>query len=89
MCSKISCFLDGALGWSEGTWPWSSQLFWARWAWVGQVDLFLTNVGPERLCLGLTIEVKVIGKRKLKEGTDMVRFCMHFKGEINLRSDLN
>ena len=39
--------------------------------------------------MGLTIEVKVIGKRKLEERTDMVRFCMHFKGEIDLRSCLD
>ena len=40
------------------------------------------------ICLGCTIEVKGIGKRKLKERTDLARFCIHLKGEIDLRSSL-
>ena len=76
--------------WTEGTWHMDqSTIGKARWAKVGQVDLFLTKVGPKELCLGLTIEVKVIGKRKFEERTSLARFCMHFKGEIDLRSGLN
>ena len=26
--------------------PWSSQLIILKWAWVGQVDPFLTKIGP-------------------------------------------
>ena len=45
---------------------WSSQLFWLRWTWVGQIDLVLTNIGPEMLHLGFKITVKVLGNKYLK-----------------------
>ena len=72
---------------AHGTWI--SQLEKARWAWVGQVDLFLPKVGPKKLCLGLTIGIKVIGKRELKERAYLAVVCMHSKGKINLKSCLD
>ena len=40
---------------------------WQRCAWVGQVDLFLTNIGPKILHLGFKITVKVLGNGYLEE----------------------
>ena len=39
--------LDGALGGSEGTWPMEQSTLEKAWAWVGQVDLFWTNIGKK------------------------------------------
>ena len=36
------------------------------WAQIGQVGLTWTNIGPKELCLGLTIQVKVLGQLKLE-----------------------
>ena len=47
--------------------PWSSQLFWLRWAWVGQVDLVLTKIGHYLLLLGFKITDKVLGNEYLEE----------------------
>ena len=41
------CSLDGALGGSEGTWPMEQSTLEKTWAWVGQVDLFWTNIGEK------------------------------------------
>ena len=35
----------GALEGSEGTWPMDQSTLGMTWAWVGQVDLFWTNIG--------------------------------------------
>ena len=58
----------------------------SRWAWVGQVDLFLTNIGSKKLMLGFKIEVKITGNRFLEERAVMATFFMHLKGKIDLRS---
>ena len=39
------------------------------WAQVGQLDLTWTNIGPKELCLGLTIQVKVLGHLMLEMKT--------------------
>ena len=59
------------------------------WAWVGQVDLFLTNIGPEMLQLGIKIEVKVIGDGFLEERAVMARFSVLLKGNFDLRCSLS
>ena len=59
------------------------------WAWVGQVDLFLTNIGPEMIQLGIKIEVKVIGDGFVKERAVMARFFSALKGDFNLRYSLS
>ena len=63
------------------------------WAWVGQVYLFLTNIGPKILQLGIKIQVKVIGDGFLEERAVMAVSLMHLKGNFDLncrlsRSDL-
>ena len=55
-----------------------------RWTWVGQVDLFLTNIGPKMLHLGLKITVKVLGNGFLKETAVMARLLMLLKGNFDL-----
>ena len=55
-----------------------------RWAWVGQVDLFLTNFGPKMLHLGFKITVKVLGNEYLKEIAIMARLLMLLKGNFDL-----
>ena len=44
---KYPCSLDGALDGSEGTWPMEQSTLEKTWAWVGQVDLFWTNIGEK------------------------------------------
>ena len=44
---KYPCSLDGALDGSEGTWPMEQSSLERTWAWVGQVDLFWTNIGEK------------------------------------------
>ena len=39
------CSLLGTLEGSEGTWPMDQSTLKKTWAWVGQVDLFWTNIG--------------------------------------------
>ena len=57
-----------------------------KWAWVGQVDLFLTNIGPRMLHLGLKITVKVMSNGFFKETAVMARFSVLLKGNFNLSS---
>ena len=59
------------------------------WAWVGQVDLFLTNIGPKMLQLGIKIRVKVLGDGFLEEMAVMARLLMLLKGNFDLRSNLS
>ena len=59
------------------------------WAWVGQVDLFLTNIGPEMLQLGIKIEVKVKDDGFLEERAVMARFSVLLKGNFDLRCSLS
>ena len=59
------------------------------WACVGQVDLFLTNIGPEMLQLGIKIEVKVIGDGFLEERAVMAWFSVLLKGDFDLRYSLS
>ena len=47
----------------------SVKYFEWTWAWVGQVGLFLTNIGPQILQLGIKIKVKVLGDGFLEEIT--------------------
>ena len=68
--------------------PWSTQLFDTRWAWVGQVDLFLTSIGPKMLHLGFKITVKVLGYGYLEETSVMARFSVLLKGNFDLCSRL-
>ena len=42
-----SCCHLGALVGSEGTWPMEQSTLEKAWAWVGQVDLFQTNIGEK------------------------------------------
>ena len=51
-----------------------------RWAWVGQVDLFLTNIGPKMLHLGFKITAKVLGNEYLEETAVLARLSMLSKG---------
>ena len=44
---KYPCYLLGALVRSEGTWPMEQSTLEKTWAWVGQVDLFWTNIGEK------------------------------------------
>ena len=39
------CYLLGALEGSEGTWPMDQSTLEKTWTWVGEVDLFWTNIG--------------------------------------------
>ena len=64
--------------------PWSSQLFNSRWASVGQVDRFLTNIGPKMLHLGFKITVKVLGNGYLKETAVMARLLMLLNRNFDL-----
>ena len=64
--------------------PWSIKLFDSRWAWVVQVDLFLTNTWPRMLHLGFKITVKVLGNGYLEETAVMARFYMLLKGNFYL-----
>ena len=41
---KVPCCPLGALVRSEGTWPMEQSTLEKAWAWVGQVDLFWTNI---------------------------------------------
>ena len=50
-----------------------------RGAWVGQVDLFLTKIGPKMLYLGLKIQFKVLGNGLL----------MFFKGKFRPMKQIN
>ena len=59
------------------------------WAWVGQVDLFLTNIGPKILQLGIKIQVKVTGNRFLKERAVLAMFSVVLKGNFNLNCGLS
>ena len=64
--------------------PWSSQLFNSRWAWVGQVDQFLTNIGPKMLHLGFKITIKVLGNGYLEETAVVAGFSVLLKGNFEL-----
>ena len=44
---KYPCYLFGALVRSEDTWPMDQSTLEKAWAWVGQVDLFWTNIGEK------------------------------------------
>ena len=57
------------------------------WAWVGQVDLFLTNIGPKMLHLGFKITVKVLGNRFLEETAVLARICV--KGKFQTMKQIN
>ena len=54
------------------------------WAWVGQVDLFQTNIGKKYLTWGSTITAKVYGIGFLVELTRLVRYYMQIKGNFDL-----
>ena len=43
---------------------------------IGQVDLFLTNIGPKILQLGIEIQVKVTGNRFLEERAVLAMFSV-------------
>ena len=53
-----------------------------------RVDLIWTKLGPKGLCLGFTIQVKVLGQLKLERKDCLVIDNMHSKGKIDLRSIL-
>ena len=76
--------LDGLKHMAHGRGNYAGQ----GWAQVGQVDLTWTNIGPKELCLGLTIQVKVLGQFMLKRKHCLVIDNMHSKGKIDLRSIL-
>ena len=70
-----------------------STILTGLWAWVGQVDLFLTNIGPKILQLGIKTQVKVIGYGFLEERAVLAMFSVVLKGNFDLncgllRSDL-
>ena len=44
---RFPCCPLGALVRSEGTWPMDQSTLERTWAWVGQVDLFWTNIGKK------------------------------------------
>ena len=52
--------LDGLKHMGHGRGNYAGQ----GWAQVGRVDLTWTNIRPKELTLGLTIEVKVLGRIK-------------------------
>ena len=54
------------------------------WAWVGQVDLFWTNIGEKYLTWGSTITVKVYSIGFLVELVGLVRYYMQIKGNFDL-----
>ena len=54
------------------------------WAWVGQVDLFWTNIGEEYLTWGSKITVKVYGIRFLVELVGLVLYYIQIKGNFDL-----
>ena len=61
------------------------------WAWVGQVDLFWTNIDGKLLMLGLKIEVKVNGLsittciyRQHVERINMLNEVLFFKTFVQL-----
>ena len=59
------------------------------WAWVGQVDLFLTNIGPKILQLGIKIQVKVTGNRFLEGRAVLTMFSVVLKGNFDLNCGLS
>ena len=54
------------------------------WAWVGQVDLFWTNIGEKQLIWGFKITVKVYGIRFLVELVGLVRYYIQINGNFDL-----
>ena len=74
----------GALVRSEGTWPMGQSTLEKAWAWVGQVDLFWTNIGEKQPTWGFTITAKVYGIGFLVELTRLVRYYMQIKGNFDL-----
>ena len=44
---RFQCCPLGALVRSEGTWPMDQSTLERTWAWVGQVNLFWTNIGKK------------------------------------------
>ena len=54
------------------------------WAWVGQVDLFWTNIGEKQLTWGSKITVKVYGIGFLVELVGLVRYYMQIKENFDL-----
>ena len=54
------------------------------WAWVGQVDLFWTNIGRKQLTWVLTIVAKVYGIGFLVELAGLVRYYMQINGNFDL-----
>ena len=53
-------------------------------AWVGQVDLFQTNIGKKYLTWGSTITAKVYGIGFPVELVGLVRHYMEIKGNFDL-----
>ena len=74
----------GALVRSEGTWTMEQSTLGKTWAWVGQVDIFWTNIGEEELAWGSTIIVKVYGIGFLVELVGLVRYYMQINGDFDL-----
>ena len=54
------------------------------WAWVGQVDLFQTNIGEKYLTWGSTITAKVYGIGFPVELVGLGRYYIQIKGNFNL-----
>ena len=54
------------------------------WAWVGQVDLFQTNIGEKYLTWGSTITAKVHGIGFPVELVGLVGYYIQIKGNFDL-----
>ena len=54
------------------------------WTWVGQVDLFWTNIDEKQLNWGSKITVKVYGIGFLVELVGLVRYYIQIKGNFDL-----
>ena len=74
----------GALVGSEGTWPMEQSTLEKAWAWVGQVDLFQTNISEKYLTWGSTITAKVYGISFPVELVGLVGYYIQIKGNFNL-----
>ena len=78
------CSLDGALGGSEGTWPKEQSTLEKAWAWVGQVDLFWTNIGENLLTWSSKITIKGYGIKFLVGLVGLVLYYIQINGNFDL-----
>ena len=79
-----TCFPVGAFFWTEDIGNGRVNYFDWRWAWIGQVDLFLTNIGPKMLHLGFKITFKVLGNEYLEETAVLARLSILSQGNFDL-----